>query len=164
MTSWKSHFDERAEQESVMQFRAPTREARGVRLVPRTARPSARSSNCLDELICGHARHFEAPPVRAGRWRPVGPSGEYSLSIQNSAAVRVAGHIDQQVAQRPGRSATAAAVHYRATPRRSSCMLDLLEGDLQLVKLVVAVLRQHAVPAGRSEEQSREQVSTSTDG
>ena len=77
-------LDEIRQHEAIVQLGAPAREPLGSYGVCQNLAISARNSNCCVRLMraCGgisNARNSSRP------WRPFGPSGEYSLSMQNSA-------------------------------------------------------------------------------
>ena len=97
-------------------------------------------------------RHFEGAEFHQAQ--PAGRAGRrIQLVDRELGAVRVAGEVDEQVAQQP--------VHQpglRAFLAFLRLALQLLERDLQLVEVVVARLVDARRLAGRSDERAGEKV------
>ena len=149
ITSREILLDEVRQHEAVVQFGAPARQPRG--LVGRAARsaPPASAAAAAAPGSCAHAAASRRRAAPAGRSRPVGPSGEYSLSMQNSA--RCVLPVTSISRLRNSRS-TSHGGHSLARRRQ------LLERDLELVQRVVARLVDARRLRGRADEQAREQV------
>jgi hypothetical protein len=131
MMSAKSIWMKVGSREAVVQFGAPAGDGRAVGLLPETRHQGAQQQ-LLRHAHAGVRRHLEGAQLQqtqaAGR-----AVGRVELVDAELAAVRVAGDVHQDVAQR--------AVHQ---PRRHvgaealAVGIDLAQRDLQLVQLVVA--------------------------
>ena len=100
-------------------------------------------------------RHFEAAELDQAQ--PPGRAvGRIKLVDADFGAVRVAGHVGQQIAEdavdQPGRDIARRAVGHFA------------EGDFQFVERVVARFVDARRLAGRADEQAREQIGQRRDG
>ena len=133
--------------EAIVQLRAPADERLIVGRLPEP-RDERAQQQLLRQAHARVRRHLERaqlhqPLPAAARFRRV------ELVDAELGAVRVAGHVDQQVAED--------AIHQprRRDSRRSG---DLRERDLQLVERIVARLVHARMLARRADEQAREQV------
>ena len=137
---------EMRQHEPVVQRRLPRHQRRPVRLVPEPGdqRPQ---QQLLSQTHAGMRRHLERAELdqpQAARGR----IGRVELVDAEFGAVRVAGHVDQQVAED--------AVDQ---PRRAVGIVGhLLERDLQFVQRVAASFVHTRRLAGRAQERTREQV------
>ena len=145
--------DEVRQHEAVVQLGAPARQARRpVRLAPE-ARDQRAQQQLLREAHARVRRHLEGAHLEqaeaAGR-----AVGRVQLVDAELGAVRVAGDVDQQVAQQRDRPATAA----RRRPWTVGGAASSAKRDLELVDRVVARLVDARRLAGRADEHAREQV------
>ena len=124
-----------------------------VRLAPE-ARDQRAQQQLLRQAHPRVRRHLEGAELDQAE-----PAGRAVRRVElvdaDLGAVRVAGDVDQQVAEdavdQPGRRIAVARIGH------------LREGDLQLVERVVARLVDARRLAGRADEQAGEQVATATD-
>jgi hypothetical protein len=143
---------EMAEHEAVVQRRAPADEPARLRLAPEPGGQRAQQQ-LLREAHLGLGRHFE--PAKLDEAETAGRAiGREELVDADFGAVRVARHIDQQVAEQPidqprlrlfGRPVGERIGHLR-------------QCDFQLVQPVVPCLVDPRRLAGRADEQAREKV------
>ncbi len=134
-----------------MQLGAPAHQPGTVGLAPETRHQRAQQQ-LLHDAHARMRRHLECAQLEQAETTG-GRVGRVQLVDAELAAMGVAGHVDQDVAQRavhqPGRQVL--AMHGLA-PR------DLAERDLQFVELVVARFVDARRLAGRADEQAREQI------
>ena len=117
-----------------------------VRLLPE-ARDQRAQQQELHEAHAGVRRHLEG--AQLDETEPAGrPVGRVQLVDAELGAVRVAGHVDEQVAEQPIDQPRLR----RLAGRRA------LKGDLELVERVVARLVDARRLAGRADEQAGEEV------
>ena len=144
------HLHEGRQQKAVVQLGAPACQRAAVRPAPE-ARHQRAQQQLLRQTHPRVRRHLEGAKLQQAQ--PAGRAvGRIQLVDAELGAVRVAGHVDQDVAQRP--------VHQ---PRRARTLgggagLQLRQRDLQLVELVVARLVDPRCLRGRPDEEPREQV------
>jgi hypothetical protein len=133
--------------EAVVQIGAPAHRLALLRLAPEPGhqRPE---QQLLGEAHARVRRHFERAELDESQ-PPSGAVGRIELVDADLGAMRVAGHIDEQIAEQPvddpDRRAEALRRHLR-------------ERNLELVQLVVAGFVQPRRLTGRPDEQAREQI------
>ena len=154
------HLYERPEQEAVVQLGAPARQARGVRRVPEASDQRAQQQ-LLHQAHARVRRHLEAAQLQQAE-PASGPVGRVELVDAELGAVRVAGYVDQDVAQdavdQPGRHLGTAVAPHANRAKAVKLPLQLGKGDFQFIDLVVARLIHARRLTGRANEQPREQV------
>ena len=143
--------DERGEEEPVVEGRAPADEPPLPRFAPqpRHQRPHHQLHHQAHPHLRGHLEGAQFHQAAA----PGGGVGGMELVDAELRAVRVAGEIDEEIAEQPvdeprGRPAT----------RRAAGSAHLVDGDLQLVEALVPRLVDPRGLAGGSDESAREQV------
>jgi hypothetical protein len=145
-------LDEVRQHEAVVQLGSPAHQSlRRVRRAPE-AGDQGPQQQLLGQRHACMRRHFESAHLEqteaAGR-----AVGRVQLVDAELGAMRVAGRVDQQVAQHavddPGRDALAAI----ADGRR-----ELAEGDLEFIDRIVARLVDARRLTGRADEQAREKI------
>ena len=143
--------DEMRQHEAVVQLRAPAHERALVRLAPeprdqRAQQQLLRQAHARSAGGISNARNStQAQPARA-------LSGRVQLVDADLGAVRVAGDVDEQVAEQRGPPATAAALRLRPGAR------DLRAARSPARTAVVPRFVDARRLAGRPDEQAREQV------
>ena len=142
-------LDEVRQHEAVVQLGAPARQPRRLRRARARSAPPASAAAAAAPGSCARAAAFRRRASPAGPAGRSAPSGEYSLSMQNSA--RCVLPVTSISRLRNSRS-TSHGGHSRARFRQ------LAERDLELVQRVVARLVDARRLRGRADEQAREQV------
>ena len=135
-----------------MQRRVPVDQLLAVGRAPRTGRPAPAAAAAASGSS-GRAAASRTPRNSTSPSRPVAAVGRIQLVDTELGAMRVAGQVDQQVAED--------AVDQ---PRRAGVGLprtrfgNLLEGDLQFVQRVAAALVHARRLAGRADEAAGKQI------
>ena len=128
----------------------PQRTSGSCKASSRTGR-SARASGAAGPGSSGRAAASRTPAARPGPAGRVRLSGEYSLSMQNSARCVLPVHVDQQVAEARGRPARAGTGRRRPRDRSGGRRSPAR-------RAVVARLVDARRLAGRADEQPGEEV------
>ena len=139
------------QQKTVMQLGAPARHAAVVRLVPK-ARHQGAQQQLLGNAHAGVGRHLESPQFQQAQ-PPGGGVRRIQLVNAELAAVGVARHIDQNIAQgavnNPGRHVL--TIFFAVGS-------DFAHGDFKLVELVIARFIDTRRLAGGADKHAREQI------
>ncbi len=144
-------LDEVRQHEAIVQLGAPARQPPGaIRFAPEARDERCEAAAAASRLMraCGgisNARSSSRPR------RPVAAVGRIELVDAELGAMRVAGHVDEQVAEQRDRRSHGGVL---APP----CRCELPERDLEFVQRVVARLVDARRLRGRSDEQAREQI------
>ena len=139
--------DEVREHEPIVQLGAPARQAGGVRLAPET-RDQGTDQQLLRDAHASVGRHLEGPHLEKAA-TPRRQIRRVELVDAELRAVRVAGDVDQQVAQR--------AID-KPRRRRDVRRREARERDLDLVQAVVPPFINPRRLARRAEKQPGEEV------
>ena len=145
--------DEMAQHESIVQRGAPADEPALQRFAPEPGRERA-YQQLLGKAHLGIRRHLEAAELDEAQ-PPGWPVGREELVDAELGAVRVAGHVDEQVAEQ-------AIDHPRRGRRGAAGRRHLRQRHLQLVEPVMARLVDPRRLARRADEQAGEQVGRAT--
>ncbi|MCY1214496.1 hypothetical protein D9M72_263100 [compost metagenome] len=145
------HLDEGRQQEAVVQLGAPAGDGRLVGRVPEAGDQRA-DQQLLRDAHARMRRHLEGAQFQQAEAAGAGV-GRVELVDAELAAVRVARHVDQDVAQR---AVDQPRGHVLAVDL--AVLGDFLQRNFELVDLVVARFVHARRLAGRADEHAREQV------
>jgi hypothetical protein len=146
------HAHKGGQQEAVVQFGAPAGELAVPGLLPEAGHQRAQQQ-LLGNAHAGVRRHLEGAQFEQAQAAGGLLSGEYSLSMQNSLR-----WVLPVTSTRMLRSVRSTSQGGMSCPVHLAVFLDLVEGNFQLVQLVVAGLVHPRCLAGGADEQAAEQV------
>ena len=147
----KVFVDPVRQHEPVVQFCAPTRHGCRIGLVPK-AGDQRTQQELLHDAHAGMGRHLEGAQLQQTQ-APGRGVGRVHLVNAELAAVGVAGHVHQNVAQGPV-DHPGGHVGAQLLP----VFNDLAQGDFQLIDLVIARFVHARGLAGRADEHAAEQI------